>query len=249
MITDARGRSGALRTVDAVASFVDKESHSRPGPEKTPADEIDIEAGWPPRVPRAIKLRAIMPSSSPRHSTVHDRLRATKTALAHREVSERLSGRWELLGCHQECRRGGALELRVAVFNYTSNELIEACVVDDRVTSVAIRDAHEHPESPVEMAQAIGLARSDPAIADLVREMDAHAILQVPEDTESAGHRCMLVMFTDRADPHRELPVRYSALVDLALQKVIVSGPSPCEMAARSSDKRRPGSRAADQGE
>ena len=97
---------------------------------------------------------------------------------------------------------------------------------------MTLRGPHEYPESPIEMAQAVALARVAPNIKILVKEMVADAILQVPDDPHSPsyGHRCILVMFTDIDDPHRELPVQYSAMVDLRLQKVLAAGPTPCAL-------------------
>jgi hypothetical protein len=111
------------------------------------------------------------------------------------------------------------------------NQLIEACVDDEKVTSVSFKQPHEHPESPIEMAQAIALARAHPELGAKVKDLQAHAILQVCDDLRNAsfGHRSMLVMFTEEADPHRELPVKWSALVDLNLQTLLTWGKAPCD--------------------
>jgi hypothetical protein len=107
--------------------------------------------------------------------------------------------------------------VRVYLFNYTSNHLVEVSVEDEHVVSVTLRASHEYPEAPIEMAQAIALARAAPELRDKAKTMAAHAILQVPDDPHgpSYAHRCILVMFTENDDPHRELPVQYSAMVDL----------------------------------
>jgi hypothetical protein len=97
--------------------------------------------------------------------------------------------------------------------------------------SVEIRASHECPASPLEMAQAIALARAAPGISGEVQALDAHAILQIPDAPEmpSHGHRCILVMFTEiDRDPDRELPVLFSAMVDLMAQQVLRAGPADC---------------------
>jgi hypothetical protein len=116
------------------------------------------------------------------------------------------------------------------LYNYTANELIEAFVEDGVVTSVRCGEPYEHPESPVEMAQAIGLASAHPQIRDKVKGLAAHAILRVPLDPSVPNykHRCLLVMYTQQDDPYRELPVLLSALVDLCEQRVLVFGDCPC---------------------
>jgi hypothetical protein len=41
-------------------------------------------------------------------------------------------------------------------------------------------------------------------------------------------HRCLLVMYTEQDDPHRELPILFSALVDLCEQRVLAFGDCHC---------------------
>jgi hypothetical protein len=81
------------------------------------------------------------------------------------------------------------------------------------------------------MAQAIAIARAHPEVGRQVGELDAHAILSIPADLAGPnyGHRCLLVMFTEPDDPHRELPVLFSAVVDLCEQRVLAFGPCPCD--------------------
>jgi hypothetical protein len=108
--------------------------------------------------------------------------------------------------------------------------LIEVILKDKEIDCVELKDPHEHPESPLEMVQAIELARSHPDIKPEVQGLDASAILRVPLDPHgpSYKHRCMHVMFTEPSDPHKEMPVLFSALVDLKLQKVLAFGKSRC---------------------
>jgi hypothetical protein len=202
-------------------------------PERT-IDRMHVEAGWPPRMARATDVETSPSVSSRRHFTVRDQRLALQAALAHPEVEELLVGRWEVLGCALVCERGMPRDVqhrsRVSLFNYTKNQLVEVCVEDETAVSVRLKAPHEHPESPIEMAQAIALARGAPAIREQVDGLTAHAILQVPDDPHSTSymHRCILVMFTEEDDRHRELPVQYSAMVDLRLQRVLAAGPTPC---------------------
>jgi hypothetical protein len=199
-----------------------------------PIDQIDVTLGWPPRILGATNARMVDSVSSESYFTVHDQRRSLQVALAHPEVRDLLNGRWEVLGCDLVRERGTSTQerhrARVCLFNYTTNRLIETYVADGCVLSVALRAPHEYPEAPIEMAQAIALARAHPQLQDEVRDLAAHAILQVPHDPHgpSYGHRCIWVMFTDQADRHRESPVRYSAMVDLRLQTVLAAGPTPC---------------------
>lgn len=201
---------------------------------KQTIDQIHERAGWPPRVLGARNERRSETVSSARHFTIRDQRRCLTAALAHPDIVDFLHGRWEVLGCNLVSERDSPrhirLRVRVYIFNYTSNDLVEVCVEDERAISVTLRPPHMYPESPIEMAQAIALARAAPDLRKIVEGMNAHAILQVPNDPHgtSYGHRCFLVMFTDKDDPHRELPVRYSAIVDLRLQRVLRSGAAPC---------------------
>lgn len=203
-------------------------------PSNHPIDKIDVAQGWPPRIAGATNSRSVESVSSESHSTVIDRRHSVQVALAHPEVRDHLVGRWEVLGCDLVHERGLSARrrhrMRVCIFNYTENHLIEAYITEDSVDSVALRAPHEYPEAPIEMAQAISLARAHPDLRDKVQALVAHVILQVPNDPHgpSYGHRCMLVMFTGQDDPHRELPTHFSAMVDLRLQKVLVAGPTPC---------------------
>ena len=115
------------------------------------------------------------------------------------------------------------IRVRVCFFNYTTNQLIDVYLEDGIVTSVALKEPYEHPESPIEVAQAIGLIRSDPNLKTAVEGLEASGILRVPMNPHgpSYKHRCMHIMFTQQSDPHKEMPVLFSALVDLRLQKVI----------------------------
>jgi hypothetical protein len=177
--------------------------------------------GWPPLALGATDIRQIDTVSSGRYFSFLDQRISLQAALAHPDVQDLLHGRWEVLGCDLVCERGMPRHVRqrvrVYLFNYTSNHLVEVSVEDEHVVSVTLRASHEYPEAPIEMAQAIALARAAPELRDKAKTMAAHAILQVPDDPHgpSYAHRCILVMFTENDDPHRELPVQYSAMVDL----------------------------------
>lgn len=233
--SDARGHLSAEEA--GVSRVFSKQTRVKsdyaPTPQQT-IDQIHERAGWPPRVVGARNVRRSETVSSSTHFTVQDQRRCLQVALAHPDLADLLHGRWEVLGCNLVSERNAPRHIRhrvrVYVFNYTSNELAEICVEDERAISVTLQPPHMYPESPIEMAQAIALARSAPDLRKNVEDMSAHAILQVPDDPHgpSYGHRCFLVMFTDKDDPHKELPVRYFAMVDLRLQKILRSGLAPC---------------------
>jgi hypothetical protein len=214
--------------------------HEKPvqGERKPPFDinQIDIAAGWPPRIQGGTDVRASEVFSSRSHFTVRDQRASLQAALDHPEVDHLLEGRWEVLGCHlvheRATRRQLRHRVRVCLFNYTDNQLIEVYVENGVACRVRLGEAHQHPESPIEMAQAIALARGVPEIEEATRSLSAHAILQIPPRNHgpSNGHRCMLVMFTEVDDPHLERPVLYSAMVDLRLQRVLYAGAAKCNV-------------------
>ena len=112
---------------------------------------------------------------------------------------------------------------------WNHNHLIDVQMRDGQVERVTKQPSHAHPEAPVEMAQAVTIARNDPKLKSLVQKLDARAILQTPDPSSPyKDDRCLLVMFTDAPDEHLEREVLYSALVNLNLQKVISSGEAPC---------------------
>lgn len=193
----------------------------------------DQSAGWPPRL--AGERRECLTGSGGEISFGLEVQRTyLKAALKHPEVVSQLVGRWETLAVHLVIDRAVkcSVDVRAAVclYNYSANQLIEAIVDDGVVTSVRYGEPYEHPEAPVEMAQAIGLASAHPQIKEKVEGLAAHAILRVPMDASVPNyrHRCLLVMYTDQDDPHRELPVLFSALVDLCEQRVLAFGDCPC---------------------
>lgn len=233
-----RDKPSVLHTSEAGISWARAEAPLVKEParksEPHPSDRIDINAGWPPRRLGMTDVRMLAGASSSRHFTLDDRRASVQAALAHPDVPDLLQGRWEVLACNLVCEKSAPRHVthrvRVSLFNYTTNTLIEICVEDRVAISVELKESHVYPEAPIEMAQAISLARGAPELKGLVEDLAAHAILQVPTDPHgpSFRHRCILVMFTDKNDPHRELPVRYSAMVDLRLQRVLRAGPSSC---------------------
>ena len=196
--------------------------------------QLETRDGWPPRLKGRMKRQPVLASAASVAFGVQEQQARLRVALRHAAVRERLQGRWETLGCHllsHKTPHGEEVErVRVCLFNYTTNELIEVLLENGAVCSVAINETHEHPESPVEMAQAIAIARAHPELSKFVDWMDAHAILRVRLDPHAPGyrHRCMHVMFTAPGDPDQEKPVLVSALVDLRIGAVIAFGTTPC---------------------
>ena len=76
--------------------------------------------------------------------------------------------------------------------------MIEIYLEDKIIRSVTFKAPYEHPESPIEVAQAIELTRIHPSIKSIVECLDARAILYVPLNLHepSYNHRCLHVMFT-----------------------------------------------------
>ncbi len=196
--------------------------------------EYDQAAGWPPKLSGGKQQQCLTSSRTEVSFDLQAQHDYRKVALKHAEVVSHLAGRWETLGVHLVSHRDTPCQIdtraRVCFFNYTSNKLIEAYVEDGVVTSVRMGESYQHPEAPVEMAQAIALARVHPDIKDVVESLSAHAILRVPMDPSAPSyrHRCLLVMFTDQDDEHRELPVLFSALVDLCEQRVLAFSSCSC---------------------
>lgn len=199
------------------------------------ADQVTSDRAFLERIFGVDRSCCVDSVSSSRHFTPQDHERSVKVATAHPAVAPFLDGRWAVLGADQVWTRSDASRarqsVRVHVFNYTSNDLIDVLVEDDRVTSVDQRGVYEYPESPQEMGTAIDLARAHPDLKDEVRDLVGHAILRVPSDARdpTTSHRCMWVIFTDHDEPVRQLPVRFTALVDLGSMEVVACGATLCD--------------------
>jgi len=192
----------------------------------------DRDAGWPPRVKGCKDVAQVVPLRFETPFPPRLQRQYVDAALRHPDVKPLLHGRSELLGCHlvnHKHRAGRGHCVRVCFANYTEKHLVEVHLRELKVESVAERPSHAHPEAPIEMAQAIALARKHPDLSTQVTALDAHAILQVPAaDSPYADHRCLLVTFTDQNDPHVEREAMFAAVVDLNLQKVLKAGRCPC---------------------
>jgi len=192
----------------------------------------DRDAGWPPRVKNCQDVAQVVPLRFETPFPPRLQRQYVDAALRHPEVKALLHGRSELLGCHlvsHKHRAGRGHCVRVCFANYTAKHLVEVHLRELNVESVARRPSHAHPEAAIEMAQAIALARKHPDLSTQVAALDAHVILQVPPaDSPYENHRCLLVTFTDRNDPHVEREALFAAVVDLNLQKVLKAGRCPC---------------------
>lgn len=201
---------------------------------------INPEHGWPPRLAVAIAPRILTPL---RPLTVLDRSREHRLhrcALHDPRVQVLLGGRWDYLGCHQteqrNYRHDGALHARLSFYNYTARHAIDVDMVNDDIVAVVRRDDYMPPEAPGEMKHAIAMARADARLRAKVEALDAHAILHSPAAREHPlrGRRILWVVFSEPDDPRREMPARFTALVDLTEQEVLWAGEAPC----RRGDKR-----------
>ncbi len=194
----------------------------------------DIERGWPPTLRNAQRTKSIqgLPEFSP--FTDADRRRNLEIALRHPEVRDRLTGRWEALGCdrtYAPTRRGPSRGcVTVCLYNYTDNQMLNVYIQGGEVTSIANKEPWQHPATRLEMAQAINLARTHDDLREAVQDLDAHAILRVflEPGHPCFRHRCIEVMFTGPDDPHVEQPTLFRAIVDLSTQSVVMSGPADC---------------------
>jgi hypothetical protein len=195
---------------------------------------INPEDGWPPRPARALAPRTL---TSLRPPTVLDRSREhrlRRRALHDPRVQSLLGGRWDYLGCHQteqrNYRHDGALRARLSFYNYTARHAIDVDMVNDDIVEVVRRDDYMPPEGPGETKQAIAMARADARLRGKVEALDSHAILQSPADPAHPlrGRRILWVVFSEPDDPRRELPARFTALVDLTEQEVLWAGEAPC---------------------
>lgn len=204
--------------------------------------ELDIKAGWPPR----FRVRHVEKESgeSSHHQLKHGPVGAAfvastrqariQAAIRSPKVRPQLIGRWSVLGAHRlnvsADAYGDDERVRVCIFNYTRNTLLDVFLTNGAVDEIVQGLAHQHPESAMEVAQAIAIARSHPELGKLVKELVPQGILRVPTHPQSVsrGHRCIEVFFTEPNDPHREARVLFSALVDLTLQQVVSLGSCHC---------------------
>lgn len=196
---------------------------------------INPEDGWPPKLARAMAPRTLTPL---RPLTVLDSRREDRLrhhALQDPRIKALLGGRWEYLGCHQteqrNYRHDGPLHARLSFYNYTARHAIDVEMVNDDIVEVRRLDDYMPPEGPVEIKQAIAMARADGRLKGKVEALDSHAILQSPADPAHplGGRRILCVVFSEPDDPRREMPARFTALVDLTEQKVVWAGEAPCQ--------------------
>lgn len=195
---------------------------------------INPEDGWPPKLALAMGQRTLTPL---RPATVLDRRREARLrhhALQDPRVQALLGGRWDYLGAHQteqrNYRHDGALHVRLSFYNYTARHAIDVHVVDDDIVEVRRLDHYMPPEAPNEIRQAIAMACADARLKGKVDALDSHAILQSPTDPAHPlrGRRILWVVFSEPDDPRREMPARFTALIDLTEQKVVSAGEAPC---------------------
>lgn len=207
--------------------------------------EYDIEAGWPPKLVGHKQHVCVSPSRVDPVFGRDAQLECRAIALRNPEVRPLLCGRWETLGVHLLSPRTQGCEnerrVRVCLYNYTSNQLINVEIHGSTLVGVRVGEGHEHPESAIEMAHAIGIARAHPGLREQVVALTAHAILSPPLSpaVPAYGHRCLLVMFTEPDDKQRERPALFSALVDLCDQRVV--GFQKCSCTARGSHEHETG--------
>lgn len=195
---------------------------------------INPEDGWPPKLARAMAQRTLTPLRplSVLDRSREDRLR--RRALHDPRIQALLGGRWEYLGCHQteqrNYRHDGALHARLSFYNYTARHAIDVDMVNDDIVEVLRRDDYMPPEGPSETKQAIAMARADARLRGKVEALDSHAILHSPAAPAHPlrGRRILWVVFSEPDDPRREMPARFTALVDLTEQVVVWAGEAPC---------------------
>jgi hypothetical protein len=108
--------------------------------------------------------------------------------------------------------------------------MVEVYLEDEVVQTVNLKEPYDHPESSSEISHAVRLVRSHQEAKSAVDGLEGHGILYVPMDPHepSFKHRCINVTFTNPAEAYEEMPVLFSALVDLRLQKVISFNQTPC---------------------
>jgi hypothetical protein len=200
--------------------------------------KLDTAAGWPPRFQdRRVEKES---GESSHHQLKHGlvggvfdvstRQERIQASIRSPEIRSHLIGRWAILGVHRLNAPidpyGDDERVRVCIFNYTRNTLIDVFLTNGVVDELVQGLAHQHPESAMEVAQAIAIARGHPELVTRVKELVPQGILRVPTQPGSLsyGHRCIEVFFTESYDRHREPSVLFSALVDLTLQQVVSLG-------------------------
>lgn len=195
---------------------------------------FNSRVGWPPTILNEERVHCIHSYPADYTFTRKEQRENLNEAINNPEVRKLLNGRWETLGCHLVSQgdqySGQEIKVRICLFNYTTNQLIEIYLENKVVVSVSIREPHEHPESRIEIVQAMGIIESNPELQSKIKGLEGNAILRVPSDPHgpSYNHRCMHVIYTLKDDRYKELPVLFSALVDLTLQKVIAYATTPC---------------------
>lgn len=196
-------------------------------------ENVAINGGWPPRVKGATHVKEIIPEGPVRPFTPHHEDQAFGVALEDSYVRSLLGkGRWEHLGTYLSSPRRydeRHHDVLLCLHNYSNGFTVEVRLRDGTVLAAEKKDSYYHPESAIEMTQAISLAGQDPRLKDKIAGLEASAILQIPPDDHPLfGHRLIWVMFAEPELPERESQTRYTAMVNINRQEVIEAGPCPC---------------------
>ena len=202
--------------------------------------KFDKEKGWPPRVHSKISKK-FTPSDIHLVTPNVKRFRkATKYALSNQKVLEFLGEHWihvftqhitqthyKYHGVKNDIKH---FEFRVLFYSYSTKQAVEVLIGGEKKMVINPLFDIYIPETYEEIQIAIKLAKEDERISSCVCRLEANAILEPLTDEKhpSFENRVMRVMFSEKYDDFKELPVLYCALVDLNEKKVLTAAESPC---------------------
>jgi hypothetical protein len=196
-----------------------------------PAEELqftDPDAGWPPQVEGATNVRLLPVEEEQIGLTSAFESRVREIAAASPLMQRALGERFAFISVDPvEIDKGSETLLaeqrlvRATFYSYGRNIAVRTLMRGGEILRVEDVEGFQPPESPDEIERAISLAREDPRIRDLVRELDGRALLtEVGEGHPGFGNRILYVSFLPRGSAETEV----MALVDLTDGRVLEAG-------------------------
>ncbi len=200
---------------------------------------FDKERGWPPRSHSDCEIEITPSFLDMVTPSLKVFQKATKHVLRSKKIMEMLGKDWiHLITQHvtqtnikrEENSTVNDFEFRMLFYSYTSNQTIEVQLKGKDKMSINILTDIYIPESFQEIQNAIEIAKADERLLRYVDKLDANAMLEPLTDIShnSFKNRIMRVMFTEKYDKFKELPVLFCALVDLNNKSVLYAGEAPC---------------------
>lgn len=202
--------------------------------------KLDKEKGYPPVIFSETSEKIIPSKIVLMTPSLKMFRKVTKQVLGNKKVKETLGKHWIHVNTQHitqtDTRYQGIegdiphFEFRVLFYSYSAGHTIEVLIGGaKKIVINSLFDIYI-PETSEEIQKAINIAKKDTRISQYVGELEANAILEPITDEKhpSFKNRVLRVMFTEKYDKFKELPVLFYALVDLNEKKVLIAREAPC---------------------